>query len=169
MSTFGHGGEDPTAPATDEQTAQRREWIHRYRNVRKPRNAPSHRLPATILVDEYTAYAHGRRWRPEQTPLSDEGGIELLVTDEWLTYDIEAATTDCYALTFSVAAADGFGGGELGIVVDGDPRFRFSFDATGGWDTWNEIQTALELTDGQHTLQLVVLEGGWKLAGLTLR
>jgi len=128
-----------------------------------------HEVPGTIRVGDYHQYHHADRWNAVDAPLSDDGEIDWLASDEWLAYDVYIQEADTYELTVSVAAADSFGGGDVGIVVDEEPLSRVEFDATGGWYTWDEVTAQVELPRGIHTVRLVVFEGGWKLKQLEFR
>jgi hypothetical protein len=128
-----------------------------------------HEVPGTIRVGEYHEYHHADRWSADDAPLSDDGDIDWLASDEWLAYDVDIREPGPYDLTLRVAAADSFGGGDVGIVVGDDPLRRVDFESTGGWYDWEEVETAVELPAGLHTVRLVVFEGGWKLKQLELR
>ncbi len=142
---------------------QREEWCDRRDGVHHRPDARRSELPGTIPVGAYRSYRHNGRWESEDVSLSPEDGRNLLVTDEWLTYEVDAREAGSHEITLRVAAADGFGGGAVGFVVDDDPRARIAFDATGGWEQWGTVTTQLDLPRGVHTLRVVVLEGGWKL------
>lgn len=145
------------------------------RPARRPKGAHEqpalarHELPGTIPVGAYHEYYHGDRWSAVDAPLSSEGRLDWLATDEWLAYDVDIREPGPYDLTLRVAAADSFGGGHVGIVVDDDPLRRVEFDATGGWYSWEEVATTVELPEGLHTVRVVVFEGGWKLKQLAFR
>jgi len=128
-----------------------------------------HEIPGTVRVDDYHEYHHADRWNAVDTPLRGEDDIDWLASDEWLAYDVYVQAAGSYELTLSVAAADSFGGGDVGVVVDDDPLRRVAFDPTGGWYDWSEVTTTVELPRGIHTVRLVVFEGGWKLKRLALR
>ena len=128
-----------------------------------------HEIPGTIRVGDYHEYHHADRWNAVDTPLRGEDDIDWLASDEWLAYDVYVQAAGSYELTLSVAAADSFGGGDVGVVVDDDPLRRVAFDPTGGWYDWSEVTTTVELPRGIHTVRLVVFEGGWKLKRLALR
>ena len=128
-----------------------------------------HEVPGTVRVGDYHAYHHADRWNAVDTPLRGEGDIDWLASDEWLAYDAYIQAAGTYELALSVAAADSFGGGAVGVVVDDDPLRRVAFGATGGWYDWDEVTTAIELPQGVHTVRLVVFEGGWKLKQLQFR
>lgn len=144
----------PDGPSgrTHEQTVQRR-----------------HELPGTIPVSAYRTYRHGGRWQGEVDPLLTDGDRPLLVTDEWLSYAVDAREAGPHDVVLQVAAADGFGGGRVGFVVDGEARCQLEFGATGGWDEWEMVGTRLELPRGCQMLRIVVLDGGWKLDRLQIR
>lgn len=127
-----------------------------------------HELPGTVPVWAYHEYHHGGRWAPAETPLR-EHSLDWLASGEWLVYDVDVRESGAHDLFLRVAAAEGFGDSQLGIVVDDDPRNRLRFDATGGWDEWTELQTTVALSRGLHTIRLVVFDGGWKLGGLRFR
>jgi len=128
-----------------------------------------HEVPGTVRVGDYHQYHHADRWNAVDTPLRGDEDIDWLASDEWLAYEVYIQDAGRYELTLSVAAADSFGGGDLGIVVDDDPLRRIEFDATGGWYDWDEVTTEIALPRGTHTVRLVVFEGGWKLKQLELR
>lgn len=128
-----------------------------------------HEVPGTVRVGDYHEYHHADRWNAVDTPLRGDDDIDWLASDEWLAYDVYIQAAGRYELTLSVAAADSFGGGDAGLVVDDDPLRRIDFDSTGGWYDWDELSTVVELPRGVHTLRLVVFEGGWKLKRLELR
>ncbi|MDS0282147.1 carbohydrate-binding protein [Haloarcula onubensis] len=128
-----------------------------------------HEVPGTVRVGDYHEYHHADRWNAVDTPLRAAGDIDWLASDEWLAYDVYIQAAGSYELTFHVAAADTFGGGDLGVVVDDDPLRRVAFESTGGWYDWAEVTTEVRLPRGIHTLRLVVFEGGWKLKQLELR
>jgi len=127
-----------------------------------------HELPGTIPVSAYRIYRHGGRWQGGSEPLLDDDR-PLLVTDEWLSYAVDVREAGPHDVALQVATADGFGGGKVGFVVDGDPRCQLDFDATGGWSEWEAVGTRLELPRGCCALRIVVLEGGWKLDRLGIR
>ena len=145
------------------------DWARREQTVHVPADPPTHRPPARISVQAYSEYFHGGRWRPEETPLSGASPGALLATDEWLAYDLSVADGATDELRLLVAAVDDFGGGEVGVVVDDEPVARFTFDPTGGWEDWAALDVPVTLEPGSHTLELHVLEGGWKLSALALR
>lgn len=128
-----------------------------------------HELPGTIRVGDYHEYHHGDRWTAADAPLTDDAHLDWLASDEWLAYDVDIREPGPYDLDIRVAAADGFGGGDLGIVVDDDPHKRVAFGSTGGWYSWDDVCTQVELPRGLHTIRLVVYQGGWKLSQLRFR
>ncbi|WP_262179934.1 carbohydrate-binding protein [Haloarcula laminariae] len=128
-----------------------------------------HEVPGTVRVGDYHEYHHADRWDAVDTPLRGESDIDWLASDEWLAYDVSVQAAGSYELALAVAAADSFGGGDLGVVVDDEPLRRLQFDATGGWYDWAAVTTEIELPRGVHTVRLVVFEGGWKLKQLQFR
>lgn len=125
-----------------------------------------HELPGTIHVSGYHEYTHADRWAASASPLTEDDKIDWLASDEWVAYDVDIREAGPYDLTLRVAAADSFGGGTVGIAVDDDTLCRVQFDPTGGWYSWADVETAVELPRGLHTIRLVVYEGGWKLKQL---
>jgi len=146
-----------------ERQARRPQGTHEQPGVER------HELPGTVQVGSYHEYYHGNRWQAADSPLSGDGDIDWLASDEWLAYDVDIRESGPYDLTLRVAAAEGFGGGNLGIMVDDEPLRRVEFGATGGWYSWDEIETTVELPRGLHTIRLVAFEGGWKLKQLRFR
>lgn len=128
-----------------------------------------HVLPGTIGVGDYHEYNHGSRWTAAASLLSDDGERYWRTSEEQLVYDVDVTEPGYYELAFEVAAADGFGGGDVGVVVDGKLDQRVPLDSTGGWYDWETVTTQLELPRGLHTIRLVVFEGGWKLRQFEFR
>lgn len=129
-----------------------------------------HELPASIAVGAYHAYFHRNRYRVDERPLRRDDGRDLdwLSTDQWLAYDVDVPDRGTYRLSLRVAAENAFGGGDVGVVLDENPLTRFTFDPTGSWYTWNRVGDDIELPAGNHTLRLVVFDGGWKLEEITI-
>jgi hypothetical protein len=122
-----------------------------------------HELPGTIHISAYHEYHHNGRWSDTDEPLSKAGGIDWIADDEWLVFDVDVESAGLYELRFEVAGSEKFGDGDIGIVVDNTPVCRVQFDATGGWYTWDDITTEIELPEGLHTIRLGAFDGGWKL------
>jgi len=157
-----HTDEERGRPDTDRGGA----GGHHRTTVHEQPAVDRHRIPGTVAIDDYHQYFHGGRWTEEPPELAD-GEIDWLATDEWFAYDLRV-TEPIDGLSLRVASAAGFGGGDLGIVVDDAPVTRVQFDATGGWYDWDRVDVALSLEPGSHTLRLVVFDGGWKLSQFEL-
>jgi hypothetical protein len=128
-----------------------------------------HHLPGTIPVGDYHEYYHADRWAADDAPLNGSGPLEWLATDERLVYDVVVREPGPYDLSLHVSAPEGFDGGIVGIVVDSDPVCRVYFRPTGGWETFDHVDTQVELPAGLHTIQLVVYDGDWKLDRIEFR
>lgn len=146
----------------------RRHQTHNAHRVHAQPGVQRHELPGSIRVGAYHEYHHADRWTAADAPLSDDQ-LDWLASDEWLAYDVDIRESGPYDLSLRVAAAAGFGGGDVGIVVDDEPLRRISIGETGGWYSWEDIETQVELPRGLHTIRLVVFEGGWKLKELRFR
>jgi len=125
-----------------------------------------HELPGQIPVAEYHSYFHGARWSGHGNPFAGEYDLEWLGSDEWLAYDVDVRDPGPYAVRARVAAADSFGPGRFDIVVDGEPVETVRVETTGGWYSWNDVETTVEFPRGLHTVAVVVRDGGWKLERL---
>lgn len=144
---------------------------HQDRSAVAERPAQSrHELPATIPVGAYHAYFHRNHHGTDERPLRRVDGRDLdwLSTDQWLGYDIDVQDPGSYRVELRVAGDDAFGGGDVGVVLDDDPLSRLTFGPTGGWYDWDRIESEVELPAGNHTLRLVVFDGGWKLDEITV-
>lgn len=129
-----------------------------------------HELPGRIPVEEYHAYHHDGRWEPEERPLRRAGDdVDVVSADERLVYEVDFRESGPHEVGFHVAGEAPFGGGKLGVVVDGEQLARYAVPPTGGWDEWETVSATLELPRGVHELALVVLEGGWKLQWIDIR
>lgn len=171
MGTDGSGGQD--AVSSEEYRAVQRDRGRPERTGTSVRSRPDrarHEVPATVAVGEYHAYFHRNRHRTGAYPLRRVGGRDLdwLSTDEWLAYDVRVPEAGTYRLALRVAAESAFGGGDVGVVLDDDPLTRLRFEPTGGWYSWDRVDAAVDLPAGEHTLRLVVFDGGWKLESVTV-
>lgn len=128
-----------------------------------------HVLPGAIRVGDYHEYNRASHWTATASPPTDDGESYWLARDEWLVYDVEVTEPGFYELTLDIAAADGFGGGDVGVMVNDKLRQRVELDSTGGWYDWETVTTHIELPRGLNTVRLVVFDGGWKLRRLAFR
>jgi len=140
----------------------RRATVHEKHGIER------HELPGRIQAASYHSYFQANRGDRTAKPLSRAEGTDWLATDDWLGYDADVREAGQYDLTLTVAAADGYGGGSFQFAVDNDPVERMAFEPTGGWYSWTDVTTTVELPRGLHRLQVFVAEGGWKLDAIRL-
>jgi hypothetical protein len=91
----------------------------------------------------------------------DVGWIE---TGEWLEYTVNVTTPGTYSIEARVASANA-GTKTMHVEMDGvDISGPISFDATGGWQTYQTIAiTTPSLTTGQKVMRIVIDAGGFNL------
>lgn len=170
MGADGSRGQDVVSGEESQAVRHGRTEVDRQRtSVEQRPEQDRHELPATIAVGEYHAYFHRNRYHADERPLqrTDDRDLDWLSTDQWLAYEVSVPEARTYRLELEVAAESAFGGGDVGVVLEDDPLTRVTFDATGGWYSWDRIGTDVELPVGNHTIRLVVFDGGWKLEELT--
>jgi chitinase len=87
---------------------------------------------------------------------SDTGGgydIGWVTADEWLNYTVKVASSGNYTAQFRVA--NNGQGGTFHLNVDGvNATTELTVPNTGGWQNWTTISTSINLTAGQHVIQL---------------
>jgi len=98
---------------------------------------------------------------------SQEGpALGWISAGEWLEYDIAVETSGYYEMTFRYASNNSAGGGPFHFELDGTVISpSISMTSTNGWDTWQDrVMSDIELTEGEHTLRLVITNGEFNLA-----
>ncbi|MEN6575090.1 MAG: carbohydrate-binding protein [Phycisphaerales bacterium] len=123
-----------------------------------------HPLPGRIEAEDCDQMAG-----VEKADAEDDGGgfyIGWLDNGDWLDYKIAVPTDDEYFLRLRVTAVGSSGGGQ--VTVGGAVLTSVSIPATGGWQSWQTIETTIPLEAGDRTLRLRVVGGGWNLNWLEL-
>lgn len=84
---------------------------------------------------------------------------------EWVEYSINVQTAGLYEVTLRYASGNPNGGGPFHFEIDGtiiSPDVNFN--TTNGWGNWaDRVVNDVELTQGEHTLRLVVTDGEFNL------
>jgi PKD repeat protein len=111
--------------------------------------ASIHNLPKLVQAENY---ASRTGLRVEET--EDVSGFlnlsEAGATD-WVEYNVNGAA-NTYTVTSRVASLTG---GTISVLVDGTQRATITVPATGGLQTWSQVNTTLALTAGAHKVRLV--------------
>ncbi|MFT7559089.1 MAG: beta-glucanase (GH16 family)/PKD repeat protein [Flavobacteriales bacterium] len=112
-----------------------------------------HALPKLIEAERYSFINNARVDITE-----DENGflnISDVGIDAWIDYEIISENAH-YDLALRVAAETA---GTIEIFVDGQSHGNITVDATGSVQTWQTLDSNLDLTDGAHTFRLALSEG----------
>ncbi len=87
---------------------------------------------------------------------SDTGGgydVGWTTAGEWLNFTVNVATSGTYSIQTRVACNGA--GGTFHFNVDGvSATSEVTVPNTGGWQTWTTVSTNINLTAGQHVVQL---------------
>ncbi len=116
-------------------------------------------LPGKVQAENYTDM-FGIKF--ENT--TDVGGGQnsgFAEPDDFLTYQVEVTTAGTYTLTYRLATETGSTGFQL--LIDDILINEQAIPATGGWQTWADISTTLELTAGPHKITLLSIGKEWNL------
>ena len=89
--------------------------------------------------------------------------IDPIETDEWIEYTVIIDSSATYNLDSRIATE--IGEGEFNLELNGvDITGQISVESTGGWQTWETINTYdIELTEGKYVLRFNVTKGGFNL------
>lgn len=102
-------------------------------------------------------------------PTTDSGGgqsVGYIDAGDWLSYagtPVDIPKSGTYTLEFRVASLGG--GGQFSFEeAGGSPSYAtVSVPATGGWQNWTTIRTAVTLPAGIHRFGINARSGGWNL------
>lgn len=91
------------------------------------------------------------------------GGYNVgwIESTEWLAYDnVFVATSGTYDVRVRVASPNG---GTLSLDLNGGsiPLGELNISATGGWQSWQTVETQVQLEAGTHSLGVYAVTGGW--------
>ena len=100
----------------------------------------------------------------------DEGPtLGWIESGEWLEYSVSVSEPAFYDLSYRFSSGNSSSGGAFYFEIDG---IKVSEDIypgfSGDWNNWLSGSTGnIELNAGEHTLRLVMLEGGFNLGRMT--
>jgi endoglucanase len=87
---------------------------------------------------------------------TDAGGgsnVGYIDNGDWVQYAINVPQTTTYTLQFRIATSST--GGTIQILFKGLQVGTLTVGSTGGWQSWNTLETSVPLTQGQGDLRLV--------------
>lgn len=93
-----------------------------------------------------------------------EGGKNVGWIDpgDWMEYVVNVPSTGTYKLNYRVSVNNSTGG-SVDFIVDGVSKKITSLPSTGGWQNWKTISDTVTLSEGEHTVRLQVVQGGWNI------
>lgn len=112
-----------------------------------------------IAYNDTTPGNSGGQHRAEDVDIevSSQGGYNVgwIAAGEWLDYTVDVASAGTYSVKLSVASLSA--GGTVHLEVGGvDVSGPISFEATGGWQEWTEVEVSgVTLPAGVSELRLV--------------
>lgn len=108
-----------------------------------------HTIPGIIEAEEYTI-AQGI----QRETTSDTGGgmnIGYIESGDYTTYQSSIETTGTYDVSFRIASNSQ--GGTINILSDQTVIGVVDIPNTGGWQSWNTINTSVDLTSGTQDIR----------------
>ncbi|GAA0719501.1 carbohydrate-binding protein [Aquimarina litoralis] len=108
-----------------------------------------HIIPGIIEVEEYTT-AQGI----QRETTSDTGGgmnIGYIENGDYTTYRSSIETAGTYDVSFRIASNSQ--GGTINILSDQTVIGSVDVSNTGGWQSWNTINTSVDLTSGNQNIR----------------
>lgn len=98
----------------------------------------------------------------------DTGGgsnIGYLNPGDYLDYLIHVPIEGEYVLDFRVASQSRSGKVGFYLVEEGTEAFleEYELPSTGGWQTWETLETSISLPEGNHTLRVKIVTGDFNL------
>ena len=109
-----------------------------------------HAIPGQV---EAEAYASAQGIQTEAT--RDAGGgknIGYINNGDYADYRVNVAQAGRYAVAFRVASATS--GGSITLEQDNTTLGSMAVSSTGGWQSWQTVQTEVSLAAGEQTLRL---------------
>ena len=81
--------------------------------------------------------------------------VGWIAPGEWLNFTVNVTTSATYEVRYRVASANG-GPFTIQMSVDGQPTDSVTFNGTGGWQNWNNVEspTPFALSNGTHTVRM---------------
>lgn len=117
-------------------------------------------IPGKVEAESYSAMSGIQK---ENT--TDQGGgrnVGYIDANDWMEYKVNAIGTGTYSIRYRVASMNG--GGAFKLQLDGVDVHTGTVGATGGWQSWADINKTINITTrGKHTLKLIATAGGWNL------
>ena len=122
-----------------------------------------------VNYHDTTAGNTGGAYRDDDVDLettTDIGGgfnVGWIADGEWLTYNVNLASSGLYQVVARVASAADHRLHHLDISLDGQST-SLNFNATGGWQSWTDVSGSnLNLTAGSHELRLDMGNSGFNI------
>ena len=131
----------------------------RYRDESTPPDSNPLAIPGKIEAENYA-----NAFQVELENTTDTGGgknVGYLDTNDWVEYKVNISGAGNYL--FDLRIASSWESGQLNVLIDGQYNQTIVIPVTGGWQTWQTINTTIDLPAGIHTIRLQVVEPGFNL------
>jgi hypothetical protein len=102
-------------------------------------------------------------------PTTDIGGGKdtgNINTGDWMNYSntkVKLPFTGKYKITYRVASLNGGGSLALNEVSTNATHHIVSIPKTGGWQTWVDVESVVDLTEGDHYFTILAKAGGFNV------
>jgi hypothetical protein len=96
------------------------------------------------------------------------GGIDTgnINTGDWMNYSntkVKLPFTGKYKITYRVASLNGGGSLALNEVSSGATHHTVSIPKTGGWQNWVDVESVVDMTEGDHYFTILAKVGGFNV------
>ena len=117
--------------------------------------------PITIEAENYSTMSGV--YNENTTDIGGGKDAGNIATGDWMTYnDVVIPTSGTYTITYRVASLS-LGGSFQLKTGDGEILDTVTVPVTGGWQTWVDVTTTVELTAGTHDLTILAKSGKFNI------
>ncbi|GAA3561223.1 carbohydrate-binding protein [Snuella lapsa] len=86
--------------------------------------------------------------------------VGFIDPNDWMRYEVDIATADLYNIAIEYSSPNG---GQFQIKEDGITKTTVNLPVTGGWGTYQTLNTTINLTAGAHEIEIFAVTGGFNL------
>ncbi len=125
-------------------------------------------VPGLINGDSFGPWSSVQTQTTSDTPgIGDGYDVGYIYPGSWMGYFVNVDHTGKYQVAYRVSNGNS-ANGDIEMVEDGTTIQTTTVPPTGGWTTWQTVYATVNLTAGDHLLQLMTANGNWNLHWMQL-